>query len=136
MTIDQINLSISRMQLDRHFTISLFHIFLVVPLLLFVGFQRASTPLWLYYALMGIATVVFLYHGARFLIRFKNKSSLAYINAIHIILVAPLLFYIGYHGKNTPRFAYELLLMLAFGALGYHIFSLVRLVEMHPEPQQ
>jgi hypothetical protein len=59
----------------------------------------------------------------------------SWVNAIHALLIGPLLFYIGYNKKNTPRFAYELLLIMAFGALGYHLLYLVRMLEVHPEPK-
>jgi lantibiotic modifying enzyme len=40
---------------------------------------------------------------------------------------------IGYHKKETPRSAYEITLMLGFAAIGYHLFSLVRNIEIHTE---
>lgn len=42
-----------------------------------------------------------------------------------MVLVAPLLLWIGYHGKDTGRAAFELVLMLAFLALGYNLYSLM-----------
>jgi hypothetical protein len=35
--------------------------------------------------------------------------------------------YIGYYGKDTARFAFETLLMLAFAGFGYHTYSLMLL---------
>jgi hypothetical protein len=121
------------MTLDYHMILSLFHLFIVVPLFLFVGFQRASTPNWMYMTLLSIAAVVFLYHGIKMVVRFQKQSTYLWVNVIHVLFVAPLIAYIGYHGKDTPRFAYELLLMLTFGAAGYHLFSLVKMLEVHPE---
>lgn len=43
-------------------------------------------------------------------------------------MIAPLLLYIGYYGKNTPRAAFELILMLAFAGFGYHTYSLMLLL--------
>lgn len=121
------------MEIDSHMILSLFHLLIIVPFLLFVGFQRASTPQWIYMALLSIGGVVFLYHGIKFIVRLQRQSGYTWVNALHVFLVAPLMIYIGYHGKETPRFAYELLLMLTFGAAGYHLFSLVKLLEAHPE---
>lgn len=120
--------------MDYHMFLSLFHLLIIVPVLLFIGFQRASTPQWLYMSLLGIGGVVLLYHGIKFIVRYQKQSSYTWVNAIHVFIVAPLLLYIGYHGKETPRFAYELLLMVTFGAAGYHLFSVVKLLEAHPEP--
>ena len=47
------------------------------------------------------------------------------MNLIHMILIAPLILYIGYNGKETTRQAFEGLLLLAFAALGYNLYSLV-----------
>jgi len=44
---------------------------------------------------------------------------------MHIGLIAPLLFWIGYYKKDTTRPAFEMLLLLAFAALGYNLKSLV-----------
>lgn len=121
------------MELDQHFILSLIHLVIVVPLFLFVGFQRAATPQWLYLALLAVGLVILVYHGFRLVMRLKNRSGYAWVNAMHVAVIAPLLIYIGYNKKDTPRSAYELLLMLAFAAGGYHMFSLVRMMEAHPE---
>jgi len=48
-----------------------------------------------------------------------------WINIFHVIAVAPILLYIGSMGYDTPRWAFEILAMLGFSALGYHIYSMV-----------
>ena len=121
-------------ELDQHFILSITHLLFVVPLLLFVGFKRAATPPWLYMAIFAIGAIIIVYHGFKLIIRLRTNSGYIWVNILHILIVAPLLLYIGYNKKNTPRFAYELLLMLGFAAAGYHIFSLVKLLEIHPEP--
>lgn len=123
------------MELDQHFILSIIHLLFVVPLFLFIGFKRAATPPWLYMSIFAIGAVILLYHGFKLIWRLKNGSSYAWVNALHILIVAPLLLYIGYHKKETPRSCYELLLMLGFAAAGYHIFSIVRMLEVHPEPR-
>ena len=97
----------------------------MVPLFLYVGFQRAATPEWLYNGLFGLGLLLLVYHGAKGFIRLIAKSGMAWINLIHAFLIAPLLIYIGYFGKKTERPAYELLLMAGFAALGYHVKSLI-----------
>jgi hypothetical protein len=124
------------MALDSHFILAIIHILFVVPLFLFVGFKRAATPPWLYMAMFVIGAVILVYHGFKLVMRLKTNSGYAWVNMLHILTVAPLLLYIGYHKKETPRFAYEILLMLAFAAAGYHMFSIVRMLEAHPEPSK
>jgi hypothetical protein len=41
--------------------------------------------------------------------------------------------YVGWYGRDTPRWAYEILLLLGFGAGGYHLFQLVKGLEAFPE---
>jgi hypothetical protein len=121
------------MKYDNHFMLSIFHILVVAPLLLFVGFQRADTPSWLYNVFLVMGIIILLYHGFRLSVRLRNNSGYAWVNLIHILFVAPLLIYIGYHKKETPRSAYEITLMLGFSAIGYHLFSLVRSIEIHAD---
>jgi hypothetical protein len=121
--------------LDVHFVLSLFHLAFVVPLFLFVAFQRADTPRWMYQTFLAIGVLVGSYHAFKLIRRWYSGSSL-WVSALHVFLVAPLLAYIGYHGKDTPRSAYELLLMAGFGAGGYHLFQLVKSLEAWPEPEK
>jgi hypothetical protein len=50
---------------------------------------------------------------------------------LHILAVAPLMIYIGYNKKDTPRFAYELAVMIAFAAGGYHLYSIVNQLDVN-----
>lgn len=111
--------------MNAHILLSLFHIFAVVPLFLFVALSRASTPSWLYTTLAVLGGILVVYHGFKAVRRFLAKSSALYINLIHALIIAPLLIYIGVKGKETPRPAYEMLAMVAFAALGYHIYYFI-----------
>ena len=105
--------------------IYIFHIFLVAPLLLYVGIQRDATPGWLFGLLGVLAAVIFLYHGAKVYKKFASGAPGAWINWIHVLLVAPLLAYIGLWKAGTPRRFFEMLMMVGFAALGYHGYYLV-----------
>lgn len=48
-----------------------------------------------------------------------------WINVMHVLYIGPLLIYIGYNKKDTPRYAYEILALFGFGALGYHIYQTI-----------
>lgn len=112
-------------RMDSHILLSLFHIFVVVPYFLYVAFQRSSLPNWVFTTTLVLGIFIGLYHGYKAMIRARILSPNLWINVIHVLLVAPLLIYIGYTGKNTPRPAYELLAMAGFAALGYHLYSLI-----------
>jgi hypothetical protein len=112
--------------MNPHITLALFHLFLVAPLFFVVGFMRADTPKWVYTLLLILGVIIFIYHGYKFILRWRGESSLVWINALHVAIVAPLLIYIGVKQKETLRGGYELLLMTGFAAFGYHLYSLVK----------
>jgi hypothetical protein len=111
--------------MDKHLLISLFHIFAVVPLFLYVALSRSDTPQAVYTTLLVTGILVTLYHAYKGLLRLRSGSSALWINVIHAVFIGPLLIYIGYTGKDTPRSAYEILALFGFGALGYHIYHTI-----------
>jgi hypothetical protein len=52
-----------------------------------------------------------------------------WVNAIHVVFVAPLLIYIGKNAYDTPRWAFEILAMGAFATLGYNLYGLAVTVQ-------
>ena len=115
--------------MDHHMVLSFFHLLIVVPFFLYIGIYRASTHPRAYKALFAVGCILLLFHGFKLFTRLSSQSGYAYINALHV-LFAPLLIYIGYHQQDTPRAAYEMLLMITFAALGYHMFSLVKMLQL------
>jgi len=61
---------------------------------------------------------------------------MAWVNALHVGLVGPILCAIGWYGRETPRWAYEVLLMMAFAVGGYHMYQLVKGLEAFPETEK
>jgi hypothetical protein len=112
--------------MNTHIVLSLFHIFFVVPFFLYVGLQRSAVSNTIFTAILVLGIVLTLYHGYKAYVRIVNNSPYAYINLIHALLIGPLLIMIGLKGKNTETPYYEVLLMLAFAAGGYHLYSLVQ----------
>jgi hypothetical protein len=108
--------------MDAFFLIVVLHITVIVPFLLWVGFNRAATPEWMYSVLFGAGIIVLVYHAYKGISRLIASSPLAWVNLIHVLIVAPLLIWIGYHAKRTERPAYDMLLLAAFGALGFHLY--------------
>lgn len=111
--------------MDPYLLIAILHVVLIVPFLLWIGFQRAATPEWVYHVLFGTGLLIIAYHGFKAVGRFFAKSQFLWVNVIHVLFVAPLLLWIGYHAKKTERPAYDMLLIVAFGAFGYHLYKLV-----------
>jgi len=111
--------------IDAHFIISLFHLIAVVPFFAYIYINKLSLPEWVYTLLFSLGIFVLLYHSYKAVLKFMARSSSLWVNLVHVVAVAPIMIYIGYTAKNTPRPAYEILLMLTFAALGYHLYSII-----------
>jgi hypothetical protein len=111
--------------MDTHVLLALFHIFFVVPLFLYVAISKAETHVNVYRVMLILGAIIFVYHAYKSLLRYNSGSSMLWVNLLHVLYVAPLMIYIGYKEKNTPRSAYELLALIGFAALGYHLYNLV-----------
>lgn len=111
--------------MDIYLLIGILHVALIAPLLLWIGFSRAATPEWGYQVLFGVGLLVALYHGYKTVGRYIAKSPFLWVNVIHVLFIAPLLLWIGYNAKKTERPPYDMLLIVAFGAFGYHLYKLV-----------
>jgi hypothetical protein len=100
--------------------ISLFHIFIVAPLLIYVGVkQNLSHTFYQFLYYLGIGII--LLHLFKSI---KKLPRVAYINYLHVLLFGPLLVYVGYHERNTPSFVYDIIEFLGVLALFYHIIKL------------
>ena len=120
-----------------HIALSILHIAVIAPALLYVAIMRGQLSPWIFSLLSGVAIIMLVYHGYKAFIKWKAQSPSLWVNLLHILLVAPLLLYIGSNGYDTPRWAFELLAMLGFSALGYHIYSIVIMVqEMGPKKRE
>jgi hypothetical protein len=105
------------------------HIAIIVPFLLYIGFNRAATPEWMYSVLFGAGILLIVFHGYKAVIRIMAASPVAWVNLIHVFLIGPLLLWTGYYAKRTERPAYDMLLLAGFAALGYHLYKMVVLSE-------
>ena len=111
--------------MDAFFLIVVLHVVVIVPFLLWVGFNRAATPEWAYNVLFGTGILILVYHAYKALPRIMVGSMDAWKNLIHVLIAAPLFLWIGYNGKKTERPAYDMLLVAAFGAFGFHLYKLI-----------
>lgn len=120
--------------MDTYFLIAIFHVILVAPTLFYVGFQRAATPDWIYNVLLAFGVLVLVYHGFKSIGRVLAKSPFAWVNLLHVLVVAPLFLWVGYHGKRTGRPAYDMLLLIAFAAFGFHLYRLIVMSQTFVKP--
>lgn len=108
--------------MNRNF-VGLFHILIIGSLFLYVGIRKTEIPKFLFQLLFVTGILILLIHGYK-AYRHLVKGESAWVNYIHIFLIAPLLLYIGYNKEETKRFAFEILLMLGFAVIGYHGYYL------------
>jgi len=109
--------------MDTRLLLNFFHILLVAPFLLWIGIARGNIPAEVFQGLVALGIFLIIYHGYKAYGRWLKSSDNLWVNLIHVVWLGPLLIYIGYRKKETPRSAYEMLLLTAFGALGYHLYE-------------
>lgn len=112
-------------ELNNH----LLHVFLIGPALLYVGYYRDQMADIAFSVLLAVGAAVLLYHLYRAFTKIKEGKS-AWVNWIHIFLIAPLLLLVGYLGKDAERRYFEMMLLLGFAAVGYHGLYAVRTLFM------
>jgi hypothetical protein len=112
-------------QMNTETLVHLFHLVIVGGLFLYVGIMRDKVPSILLRGLFWVGILILLYHTYKAYTYLRLGKSI-WVNLIHIVLVGPLLIYIGYYGDKTPRLYFELLLMLGFASIGYHGYYLLK----------
>jgi hypothetical protein len=110
--------------MDIHTIVHLFHIIIVGGLFLYVGIMRDRIPSWLFPVLFYLGIFIIVYHLYK-VYNYITLDKSFWVNLIHIFLVGPLLVYIGYGKESTSRKYFEMLLMLGFASIGYHLYYLV-----------
>lgn len=111
--------------MDSRALVHLFHILIVGSLFLYVGINREKIYAPLFTVLLFLGFIIIFYHLYK-IYGYLNSGKGIYINLIHIFIIGPLLIYIGYTGEKTARKFFEILLMLGFASIGYHLYYLFR----------
>jgi uncharacterized membrane protein len=107
----------------KYFLIHLFHILIIGSLFLYVGIQQAKILSITYPFLIFLGIFLIIYQTYKGYLGIK-AGKFPWVSLFHIVIVAPLLLLIGIYGVDSPRYLYELLLMLGFAAIGYHGYYL------------
>jgi hypothetical protein len=114
--------------MDSHTILHYAHILIIGPLLLAIGFIKPESisPL-LYKVIFGSGLFILFYHAYKAYMKIMDKGfGSAWVNYIHILLVAPVLIAIGYGNGDAPRYFREICMMLGFAAIGYHGIYLLK----------
>jgi hypothetical protein len=104
--------------------VNLFHIVFVGGLFLYFGITQTNNPKIALQILLYLGIFIIIYHTYKaYVYNIAGKNY--WVNLIHILIVGPLLVYIGYNVDKTPRLYFELLMMLGFASIGYHTYYLL-----------
>ena len=97
------------------------HTLIIDPLLIALGEAGKRLPSEAFPAIAIVGAFIGAYHAYRY---FTN--GMRTINLFHILVVAPVLLYIGIRGQSHAGFAFPLATMLGFAAIGYNVANLIK----------
>lgn len=105
--------------------INLIHIFIFFPLLAYLYYLGLNKKLTsgICQSVIAVSIIGIIYHS--YLLS-KTKPYKMWVYLVHILLVFPLLFIIGYNCENTQRMFFEMILLISFAALGYHSYLFIK----------
>lgn len=111
--------------MDYDSFVHLFHVLIVGTLFIYVGINREKIYKPLFSVLLFLGFVIIFYHLYK-IYGYLNYGRGIWVNLIHVFIVGPLIIYIGYNGEKTTRKFFEILLMLGFASIGYHLYYLFK----------
>jgi hypothetical protein len=111
--------------MDYNAFVHLFHVLIVGTLFVYVGINREKIYKPLFNILLFLGFVIIFYHLYK-IYGYLNAGKGIWVNLIHVFIIGPLLVYIGYNREKTTRKFFEILLMLGFASIGYHLYYLFK----------
>jgi len=109
--------------MNKNALVRLFHIIIVGGLFLYVGVHREKIYKPLFNILFFLGFIIIFYHLYK-IYGYLKVGKGVWVNLLHVFIFGPLLVYIGYNGEKTTRKFFEILLMLGFASVGYHLYYL------------
>ena len=100
-----------------HKYIYLSHILFGGPLLAYVGFMKQKTHNHVYKLLLLVGVIIALYHLYKLYIKFSKKKYISYVNLLHLLLVVPLLIYVGLYKEKVVYPTFDLLFAMGIGII-------------------
>ena len=104
--------------------VALIHILFVAPLLIYIGLRKPQQN-WVYFILFILGIGVLLNFLTK-IVRQDNWNQRTVWYAIHMLLFASLLLYVGWYGVKAADVSYSLLLAVGIAAFGYHSIRLIQ----------
>jgi hypothetical protein len=100
--------------------ISLIHIFIIGPLLIYIGLVNPHNIL--FYKLLFSLTIIII---ISFIYKYLNKQLYAWLY-VHLLIFATLLFYICYlrfTNQKIAKYLYSFIIAIGIASIGYHIIK-------------
>jgi len=106
--------------------VNILHILVIVPILFWIYAQRGKLPK--NFCNIGLIVVAFGFGYHLWMLKnLTDKTAWkSWIYVLHILVVFPLIAWVLWQCNAGARKWYEMLLLLAFSALGYHTYNLVK----------
>lgn len=107
----------------KHYDLHLIHILFSGPLLMYVGYAKPEN-IWIYRALLATGiTVCIMFAYKMYVMRPWSERHVWF--ALHAVVFAGLLIYVGLKGTSSPQVAFSLLLTVGIAAFGYHLVRMI-----------
>ena len=111
--------------LNTNTIISLIHIFITGPFLIYVGLTKPDNIIFsiILFLLATIIVCAFIY-------RFIKKQLYAWLY-VHLLLFSVLLYsisYLRFTNQKIPYYLYSFLVAIGISAIGYHIIKVIKYV--------
>jgi hypothetical protein len=109
--------------MDYYFIISLIHVFITGPLLIYIGLTKPLNIIY-YYALLLLALIIII----AFIYRLFKKQLYAWLY-VHLLLFVTLLlsiFYLKITDQKIPYYLYSFLVAIGIAAVGYHLIKIFK----------
>ena len=103
--------------------VNLMHMFLVGPLLLYIGNKKEKTENWAFYSLATLTCML------PFIVRIPFNQPINFtslVNTTHYIIWIPLFLYISYEKQKLEPYWWQLLSLLGISVITIHLFLLMQ----------
>lgn len=104
--------------------VRIIHILFSGPLLIYIGLTKPQHK-WIY-TITGIVGVFLMLSFLIRIMTLRPFSQRHVYYAIHALLFAPLLMYLGFRGSASPDVVFSLALAVGLSAFGYHAIRLLQ----------
>jgi hypothetical protein len=112
--------------MNIHLIISLIHILITGPLLIYIGIIKPNNIIF-YWILLLLAIIIVI----AFIYRYLYKQLYAFLY-VHLLLFATLLFsisYLKFREEKIPYYLYSFLIAIGFASIGYHFVKIFNIIK-------